>query len=68
MTYTAERAEDTATIEPVGLVPLENPDSEESAICPNCRVNWLDHAYTQNYCDNCGQKLDWSGYFGVDKK
>lgn len=29
-------------------------------LCPRCAVT-LDREF-QNYCDRCGQKLDWSGY------
>lgn len=29
-------------------------------LCPGCAVT-LDREF-QNYCDRCGQKLDWSGY------
>lgn len=28
--------------------------------CPVCN-NWVNGAKEQNYCDNCGQRLDWSG-------
>lgn len=43
---------------------LENRDtpmktfSTNYHICPNCKNTYL--TKYQNYCDNCGQRLDWS--------
>lgn len=34
-------------------------EDKEFALCPCCNGNGL--ADKQEYCDNCGQKLDWSG-------
>lgn len=38
--------------------------SPDTKLCPNCKevVNYLEDAdaYTDNYCSNCGQALDWS--------
>lgn len=34
-------------------------EEKEFALCPCCNGNGL--ADKQEYCDNCGQKLDWSG-------
>jgi hypothetical protein len=33
-------------------------EDKEFALCPCCNGNGL--ADKQKYCDNCGQKLDWS--------
>lgn len=33
-------------------------EDKEFALCPCCNGNGL--ADKQEYCDNCGQKLDWS--------
>lgn len=33
-------------------------EDKEFALCPCCNGNGL--ANKQEYCDNCGQKLDWS--------
>ena len=33
-------------------------EDKEFALCPCCNGNGL--ADRQKYCDNCGQKLDWS--------
>lgn len=33
-------------------------EGKEFALCPCCNGNGL--ADKQKYCDNCGQKLDWS--------
>lgn len=35
----------------------------EYFICPGCGIT-LDRDF-QNYCDRCGQHLDWSGYRNV---
>ena len=39
-----------------GLKPLPKDESHEYYGCPSCR-----HIVSsvQNYCENCGQKLDW---------
>lgn len=50
----------------IGIQALEKqiskkPDfteDKEFALCPCCNGNGL--ADKQKYCDNCGQKLDWS--------
>lgn len=34
-------------------------EDKEFALCPCCNGNGL--ADKQEYCDNCGPKLDWSG-------
>lgn len=31
-------------------------------ICPNCKIDLNVDYYKQKYCDNCGQRLDWSEY------
>lgn len=39
-------------------------DEQDSVCCPNCKcelmsMDWYDH-WKCNYCENCGQALDWS--------
>lgn len=39
-------------------------DERDSICCPNCKcelmsMDWYDH-WKCNYCENCGQALDWS--------
>ena len=39
-------------------------DEQDSICCPNCKVelmsmDWYDH-WKCNYCEGCGQALDWS--------
>lgn len=34
-------------------------ESEECYVCPRCDYQLEDG---QNYCDDCGYKLDWEGY------
>ena len=40
-------------------------DEQDSICCPNCKgellsMDWYDH-WKCNYCELCGQALDWSG-------
>lgn len=40
-------------------------DEQDSICCPNCKgelisMDWYDHRKC-NYCEFCGQALDWSG-------
>lgn len=41
--------------------PLEQRyvNDELVGLCPTCKIMW-DVANWENYCCNCGQKLDWS--------
>ena len=49
-------------------IPMKVVEERNIYLCPNCGANaetdcgddMLD--YRLNYCDNCGQKLDWSDY------
>lgn len=39
-------------------------DEQDYVYCPNCKcelmsMDWYDH-WKCNYCENCGQALDWS--------
>lgn len=45
-------------LENSGLKPLPKDENHEYYGCPLC---WHIVSSVQNYCENCGQKLDWRG-------